>query len=95
MHLAYLLKYRYGFDALAVGHEGNTPETLAHLCQWADMIIIVQAYMQELIPKRFHKKLSLYDIGPDIWKTMNVQMLGLFDGMIQAALGTRKKKRSA
>jgi predicted protein tyrosine phosphatase len=86
VHLAYLLKYRYGFDALAAGHEGNTKATLALLCKWADMIIIVQPYMQKEIQKQFHKKLSLYDIGEDRWKSLSVEMLGLFDGMIKQSM---------
>ena len=86
VHLAYLLKYRYGFDALAAGFEGNTPATLRYLCEWAELIIIVQPYMQSAIPKCFHAKLALYDVGEDRWMALNVELLDLFDGMIKQAM---------
>ena len=93
VHLAFLLKYRYGCDALAAGHEGNTPATLRYLCEWADAIVIVQPHMQREIPKRFHGKLSLYDIGEDRWLSLNVELLDLFDGMIKAALKTNRQTK--
>jgi hypothetical protein len=90
--LAYLLKYRYNVDALAVGHEGNSKDTLRILCEWADLIIIVQPYMKQWIPKRFHSMLSLYNIGEDRWTVLNVELLNLFDGMIRQSIVDQKEK---
>lgn len=82
VHLAFLLKYKYGKDALAVGHEGNTRETLAMLCQWADLIILTEPYMRRFIPQEFHAKTGLMNVGPDRWASLHNELCGLFDIMI-------------
>ena len=65
--LAYLLKYRYGHDALAVSHEKNTVETIDMLSNWADRIIVVQPHYAKHIPEKYHSKLGVYDVGLDRW----------------------------
>lgn len=65
--LAYILKYQYGQDALAVGWEPNSTETKNLLYKWADVIILVEDQFKKHIPKRFHKKLRVVEIGPDRW----------------------------
>lgn len=79
VHLAYLLKYRYGVDAVAVGFERNSRETLDLLCQWADNIIVVQEAYKEMIAPRFIDKTHVMDVGEDKWFSPNDELLKLFD----------------
>lgn len=63
--LAYLLKYGYDLDAVAIGWEGNSKETVNMLCGWADVIVLMEAYFKEKINTQFHDKVSICDVGPD------------------------------
>lgn len=82
VHLAYLLKYRYGADALACGWEGNSHDTVEMLCAWADFIIIVQEFMREKILIEHQHKVHVFDVGIDRFFRPNMELLELFDGMI-------------
>lgn len=84
VHLAYLLKYRYGVDALAIGFERNERETLDLLCTWADVIIVVQDEYKEVIASRFIEKTYVMDVGEDKWFSPNTELLDLFDKKIKA-----------
>ena len=83
VHLAYLLKYRYGVDALACGWEGNSHDTVEMLCEWADIIIVVQAFMKEKILIEQQHKVRVFDVGVDRFFQPNVELLELFDEMIK------------
>ena len=82
MHLAYLLKYRYGADALCCGWEGNSKKTVEMLCDWADFIIIVEAQMKHRISEEYHGKMRVFDCGPDRFFNPNNELLEIFDTMI-------------
>lgn len=82
MHLAYLLKYRYGADALNCGFEGNAPTTVKMLCEWADFIIVVEAHMKHRISEEYHYKTRVFDCGPDRFFNPNKELLEIFDTMI-------------
>jgi len=82
VHLAYVLKYSYGVDALACGYEGNTHSTLEMLCGWSDYIIVVQPQMMSYIPERFQEKVRVFDVGPDRFFQPNNELLDLFNEKI-------------
>ena len=88
--LGYLLKERYGFDAIACGWMWNTHETIGMLCEWADAVIILQDEFKQHVPKKYHAKLSLLDVGPDRWfNSLHPELLGILDDMIQRAFGKK------
>lgn len=65
--LGFLMKYRYGEDALACSWEKNSPDTLKMLFEWADKIIVLQAHFVQYIPAEYHAKVGVVDVGPDVW----------------------------
>jgi hypothetical protein len=65
--LAYLLKYHYKVDALACGWEKNEANTLIMLYEWADVICILQKEFIIYVPEKFHGKVDIFDVGPDVW----------------------------
>lgn len=82
VHLAYLLKYKYGADALNCGWQGNAPATLKMLCEWAEFIILVEEWMREKISQEYHYKVRVFDVGPDRFFQPNMELIELFDQMI-------------
>lgn len=69
--IAGILKYDFGFDALAGSLEKNTPETLTMLCEWADQIIVVEDKLLEQMKIEYTKhmhKTRLFPLGPDVWR---------------------------
>ena len=64
---AYLLKTKYGCDAIAASWHYNSRETLALLFKWADNIVIMQPQFKDYVPDKFHDKIVVVDVGPDIW----------------------------
>src|ERR1019366_616161 len=65
--LAWRLRYLHGHDPIACGWERNTPETIKMLCEWADMVVVMQTKFSQYIPMEFHHKLHVCDVGDDIW----------------------------
>lgn len=63
--MAYTLKYCWGHDAIAVGVEGNEPDTLAMLCDWAEHIICMRPEFKEKIPFKHWHKTEVCDVGFD------------------------------
>lgn len=86
VHLAYLLKYRYNVDALAVGFEKNSQETLNLLCQWADAIIVVEGKYRDNIADEWYEKVHVMDVGEDQWFAPNGELLKLFDEKIRTRI---------
>ena len=81
--LKYLLKYKYGHEALACGQDSNSPETIDMLCKWADYIIIVTGEYRKFIPQEYQSKLLCFDIGIDRFGyAFHPELLGGFDRMI-------------
>jgi predicted protein tyrosine phosphatase len=64
---AYVLKYGYGLDALACGWQGNKPETLQMLFEWADLILVMQSHFIQHVPEQFHSRVRSCDVGEDVW----------------------------
>jgi hypothetical protein len=64
---AYLLKYKYGMDALACSWEANSADTLKMLFQWADAIIVMEGWMKKKVPTDYHSKVFVIDVGQDVW----------------------------
>lgn len=80
---AYLLKYKYGMDALACGWEKNSKATLKMLFEWAEAIVIMQACFLEYVDPIYHPKLHIIDVGPDIWcNGLHPDLLEKVDGML-------------
>lgn len=65
--LVYVLKAKYGMDALACGLNVNSEETKEMLMAWADKIIVLDRNLLNLIPERYVSKLILLNLGEDIW----------------------------
>jgi hypothetical protein len=63
--MAYALKYFFGHDAIACGVEGNDPETVTMLCNWAQIIICMRPEFKEKIPSEFWHKTFVCDVGYD------------------------------
>jgi len=82
VHLAYLLKDRYRFDALACGWEGNAEDTLMYLCKWAEVIIVVQPMFVEKISEKFREKVIVMDCGEDRYFNPNLELLDIFGKLI-------------
>jgi len=64
---AYVLKYKYGQDALAISSRKNNLETHQLLWGWADRIIVMQPEFKNYILPKHHHKVMIYDVGPDQW----------------------------
>lgn len=64
---AYVLKYFFNQDALACSQEKNTPETIEMLCSWADHICVMQPQFGEVVPEKYREKVTVIDVGPDVW----------------------------
>jgi predicted protein tyrosine phosphatase len=56
-----------GHDAIAAGWRFNDFDTLAMLCAWAQIIIVMEPYMVEKIPPVFKDKIKICDVGPDVY----------------------------
>ena len=68
--LAYLLKQKYGIDAIAASLKYNTDTTISTLIQWSDRVIVVADDLMDEFRTRFPehiRKAGVYPIGPDVW----------------------------
>lgn len=64
--LTYAIKH-YGQQAIAAGWETASPDTIRMLCEWADYVMPMQAEFVKYIPKEFHGKVKVIDVGPDTY----------------------------
>lgn len=70
----FLLNHKH--DAIAVGVDANSPETIKMLSEWSDRILLAEPEMRKSIPVKQHKKIDLnFTIGPDIYSTNIVGIL--------------------
>ena len=84
---AYLLKYEYGFDALACGWEKNSSETITMLCKWADWIMVMEPQFKDYVPVQYHGKIAVVDVGPDRWfNSLHPELLDLCNKLLQQFL---------
>lgn len=82
--LGFLMKYRYGEDALACSWEKNTPETLKMLFEWADRIFVMQNIFKQYVPEQYHAKLYVVDVGEDVWfNGLHPELLNLLMEMLE------------
>jgi hypothetical protein len=65
--MAFSLKYNWRHDALAASAAKNSPATMRMLCKWAEKIILMVPQFADVIPKVYRSKVTVVDIGPDIW----------------------------
>jgi predicted protein tyrosine phosphatase len=63
--LKFLLHAKYGHDAIACGHDYNTPETRNMLFEWADYIVVMTADFAQYVPDKYRYKTFCYDVGED------------------------------
>ncbi len=63
--LKYLLKYKYGHEALSCGQDANSSETIEMLSNWADYVIVLAGEYIKFVPKSFKGTVLLYDVGSD------------------------------
>ncbi len=52
-------------DAIAIGWAYNNVGTIAMLCEWADLIIVMTRDMVNRMPGPFHRKIKVCDVGDD------------------------------
>lgn len=73
--LAAMLKYWFDEDAVAASIDKNHGETMNMLAEWADVIVVVDAWMvewfKENVPMRSEGKVKLVPIGVDRWGMSN------------------------
>ncbi len=58
----------YSHDAIAASWRWNTPETLEGFCEWADMIVVMEPYMEEKLPPEYLHRSEVCDVGPDLYR---------------------------
>lgn len=69
--IAHHIKY-WGHDVLTAGVKTNTPETITHLIDWAERIIITEVGQ---LPSDT-PNMQLWDVGPDVYpRPFNPQLL--------------------
>jgi hypothetical protein len=57
---------KMGHDALAAGIL-NSPETLSHLHDWAEKVVVTDPVLLASLPFRESPKIIVYDLGDDRW----------------------------
>ena len=63
--MASVLKHEHGQEAIAIGRMIVSKETMQMLCNWADVIVVMQPHMQQSVPEDFHHKVRCIDVGED------------------------------
>lgn len=81
-------------DALACGFETTDAETRDMLYRWADVIVLLCADFEPLIRPRWANKLSVYDVGEDIWgnpfsPSLHVRLADMLNERNEFLLGRR------
>jgi hypothetical protein len=79
--MADVLRNDHGVDALAASAINNTPETMAMLCNWADVIVPMEPQHDNKVPDQYQQKWrncvmwaavydakrKVVDVGVDAW----------------------------
>lgn len=63
--MAYVLHDLHGHEAIPVGRLRVSKETMNMMCEWSDVIVIMQSHMTSSIDEKFHDKLKCVDVGED------------------------------
>ncbi|NIQ80614.1 MAG: hypothetical protein GTN93_21485 [Anaerolineae bacterium] len=64
---ARILKYGFNQNAVAVAIEKNMPQPFEMLADWADVITVAEGHMTSAIPEKYHPKLRVVEVGPDVY----------------------------
>lgn len=73
--MACVLKANHNQDAIACSWKWNPPETRRLLYAWADYIVLMESYFIKHVPKKFHHKTRVVDVGPDRYgSSMNLEL---------------------
>lgn len=84
--LAYVLKYKYGVDALACSWEQNSPATIKMLCEWADVVFVMQPKFIDAVDSEYRAKVKVIDVGEDRWfNGLHPELTQLCDTLLIAA----------
>jgi predicted protein tyrosine phosphatase len=67
--MRFILTDKYGCDALACGIEKNSPQTIAMLAEWAEVIFAMEPRFVAAIPRGHAHKIRVVDVGEDRWGT--------------------------
>lgn len=63
---AFLLRYKYGIDAVSASLECNSPDTLDLLYAWANYVLIMDERLMQYVPEEWEKhRVRLCAVGPD------------------------------
>lgn len=82
--MKYLLRYKYGHEAISAGWETVSSDTLRMLCDWADVVVIMQPKFERYISPDFKEKLLCYDVGEDNYgNPFHPILLGSLEKMIE------------
>lgn len=66
--LAWRLKDpEFNCDALACGAGITAPGTIDMLCNWAEVIVVMQPAFALVVPRIHASKVKTCDVGPDRW----------------------------
>lgn len=65
--MAHILKYVDNFETLTAGLAYHTPETLEMLFNWAEVIVVPEEKLLNMIPEEYKHKVKFYNIGEDIY----------------------------
>ena len=56
-------------DALAASGFWNSKKTFRMLCEWADLVVVMETHMKDqYVPRDYHDKTKVCDVGPDIYQ---------------------------
>jgi hypothetical protein len=66
-----VLAWGHGHDAIAAGFEGNTPETLKMLCDWAEIIVVARNNFIGTIDIDNRFKVRVCELGEDVYFNPN------------------------
>jgi predicted protein tyrosine phosphatase len=68
---SFLLKYKYGCEALAIGMEKTTPETLSLLLQWSTAVLVFdkEAHRRIMMVRGWQhvRTFHFVPLGHDVW----------------------------
>lgn len=62
--MAVCLKERF-HEAIAIGRWACKPETIDMMCNWADVVILMEPHMKENIPEKYADKIYDINVGFD------------------------------
>ena len=65
--LADVLKVHFSADAIPVGIDGNTKETLLMMYSWADWIVLMMNVWEDRIPEQYKSKVMICEVGTDTY----------------------------